>query len=127
MDFNKNFIERNEAEPKNWKRPFDSEVFNVFFRIISIIFNSITSKYLNILFIFILVPLIFFKQWIPFLILAPVYLFIRVIRYWVNWFLKNYKDMKTATTSENVTFIKFEKDKNIDNDINLNQSSLPFK
>ena len=112
MDYSKDFLERNMKEPKNWKKPLDSDIFNSIFRIIGIIFNFVFSKLLMIVTLFIVVLLIK-REWSPAIVLTSFVFPIYLIKFVIRWMIKNHRNIKTSETSENVTFVKFEKDENI--------------
>jgi uncharacterized membrane protein len=129
MDLNearKEYVKRNMAEPKNWKKPFDSDIHNSIFRTIGAIFNFISSKFLITATILIIVSLIL-KEWffavILFFTVIPLYL----VKFIIRWVIKNHKKIKTSKTSEGVIIVELEKDEKVNNDININQSSLTFK
>lgn len=129
MYFDKDFIERNLAEPKNWKKPFDSDIFNSVFRSIGVIFNYISSKFLIVATVTVVVFIIG-KQWLPAIILIIVLIPIYIIRFAIRWITKNHKKIKTSKTSEGVIIVEIEKEvenENVKDDININQSTLPFK
>jgi hypothetical protein len=127
MDYNnKEFIERNMAEPKNWKKPFDSDIFDSVFRIISLIFNFMVARFLNTI-TFVLIILLIYKQWTPAFLLSTLIVPIYFYRFIIRYIAKNHRNMKVSTTSENVTFIKFEKDESLNEGININQPLPPLK
>jgi hypothetical protein len=127
MSFDKDFIERNMAEPKNWKKPLDSDVHNSIFRIIGIIFNFISSKFLTIATILIIVFLVG-RQWFPAIVLTILVIPLYLIKFGIRWVVKNHKKVKTSKTSEGVIIVELEKDEGFKNDnLNINQSSLPLK
>ena len=125
MYFDKDFIERNMAEPKNWKKPFDSDIHNSIFRIIGIIFNFIASKFLTISTIFIIVFLIG-RQWFPAIVLLIVVIPLYLIKFAIRWIIKNHKKIITSKTSENVIIVELEKDEKPNSDNNINISQLPL-
>jgi len=126
MEFNQDFIDRNLAEPKNWKKPFDSDIHNSFFRIIGIIFNFIASKFLTIATILIIVFLIG-RQWFPAIILIIIVTPIYLVKFVIRWVIKNHKKIKTSKTSEGVVIVELEKEEKIKDGININQQALPLK
>lgn len=102
-------INEDKIESVKWKRPFDSDIAGYILRAISLIFSFAVARFLNIL-TFAIIIFILLKQWPPVIILTSLVVPVYFYRFIIRYIAKNHKNIKSYTDSDNVTFVKFEKE-----------------